>query len=135
MKRLTGVTVVLAGIAAIGGLFGMSEAGPAFRPGGGRLLAGDGVHDAVGVFVFCASGGSTGSSAGARYRRRGVAGASGARAWASVGVGRGSVQRHREHLELGHGAARAPLVWRTSCCIRRCHESRARNRVAWRFTR
>ena len=30
MKRLTGVTVVLAGIAAIGGLFGMSEAGPAF---------------------------------------------------------------------------------------------------------
>jgi len=29
MKRLTGVTVVLAGIAAIGGLFGMSEAGPA----------------------------------------------------------------------------------------------------------
>jgi len=30
MKRLTGVTVVLAGVAAIGGLFGMSEAGPAF---------------------------------------------------------------------------------------------------------
>jgi magnesium transporter len=30
MKRLTGVTVVLAGIAAVGGLFGMSEAGPAF---------------------------------------------------------------------------------------------------------
>jgi magnesium transporter len=30
MKRLTGVTVVLAGIAAIGGLFGMSEAGPSF---------------------------------------------------------------------------------------------------------
>jgi magnesium transporter len=29
MKRLTGVTVVLAGIAALGGLFGMSEAGPA----------------------------------------------------------------------------------------------------------
>ena len=33
MKRLTGVTVVLAGIAAIGGLFGMSEAGPAFAGG------------------------------------------------------------------------------------------------------
>ena len=33
MKRLTGVTVVLAGIAAIGGLFGMSEAGPAFDGG------------------------------------------------------------------------------------------------------
>jgi magnesium transporter len=37
MKRLTGVTVVLAGIAAIGGLFGMSEAGPAFD---GREAAG-----------------------------------------------------------------------------------------------
>jgi magnesium transporter len=31
MKRLTGVTVLLAGIGAIGGLFGMSEAGAAFR--------------------------------------------------------------------------------------------------------
>lgn len=30
MKRLTAVTVILAGIAAIGGIFGMSEAGPAF---------------------------------------------------------------------------------------------------------
>jgi magnesium transporter len=30
MKRLTAVTVILAGIAALGGLFGMSEAGPAF---------------------------------------------------------------------------------------------------------
>ena len=29
MKRLTGVTVVLAGVGALGGLFGMSEAGPA----------------------------------------------------------------------------------------------------------
>jgi len=34
MKRLTGVTVILAGIGAVGGLFGMSEAGPAF--GGGE---------------------------------------------------------------------------------------------------
>ena len=31
MKRLTGVTVVLATIAAISGIFGMSEAGPAFQ--------------------------------------------------------------------------------------------------------
>jgi magnesium transporter len=31
MKRLTAVTVVLAGIAAIGGIFGMSEAGSAFN--------------------------------------------------------------------------------------------------------
>jgi magnesium transporter len=30
MKRLTGVTVVLAGVAAFGGIFGMSEAGAAF---------------------------------------------------------------------------------------------------------
>ncbi len=30
MKRLTGVTVIVAGIGAIGGLFGMSEAGAAF---------------------------------------------------------------------------------------------------------
>ena len=34
MKRLTGVTVILAGIGAVGGLFGMSEAGPAL--GGGE---------------------------------------------------------------------------------------------------
>jgi magnesium transporter len=29
VKRLTGVTVVLAGVAALGGIFGMSEAAPA----------------------------------------------------------------------------------------------------------
>ena len=37
MKRLTGITVILAGIGALGGIFGMSEAGAAFaleaRPG------------------------------------------------------------------------------------------------------
>ena len=37
MKRLTGVTVVLTGIAAIGGIFGMSEAGTAL---GGKEAAG-----------------------------------------------------------------------------------------------
>jgi Mg2+ and Co2+ transporter CorA len=31
MKRLTGVTVVVAGVGAIGGIFGMSEAQSAFR--------------------------------------------------------------------------------------------------------
>jgi Mg2+ and Co2+ transporter CorA len=31
MKRLTGVTVILATIGAIGGIFGMSEAGAAFN--------------------------------------------------------------------------------------------------------
>ena len=30
MKRLTGVTVILAGIGAFAGIFGMSEAGSAF---------------------------------------------------------------------------------------------------------
>ncbi|MDR3545988.1 MAG: hypothetical protein P4L30_09520, partial [Candidatus Limnocylindrales bacterium] len=30
MKRLTGITVVLAGIGAFAGIFGMSEAGSAF---------------------------------------------------------------------------------------------------------
>jgi Mg2+ and Co2+ transporter CorA len=33
MKRLTGVTVILAGIGAIAGIFGMSEAGLAFSGG------------------------------------------------------------------------------------------------------
>jgi magnesium transporter len=31
MKRLTGVTVILAGIGAVAGIFGMSEAGAVFR--------------------------------------------------------------------------------------------------------
>ena len=30
MKRLTGVTVIVAGVGAIAGIFGMSEAGSAF---------------------------------------------------------------------------------------------------------
>jgi Mg2+ and Co2+ transporter CorA len=33
MKRLTGVTVILAGVGAIAGIFGMSEAGLAFSGG------------------------------------------------------------------------------------------------------
>ena len=35
MKRLTGVTVILAGIGAVGGLFGMSQATPALSGGEG----------------------------------------------------------------------------------------------------
>ena len=35
MKRLTGVTVILAGIGAVAGIFGMSEAGTALRGGEG----------------------------------------------------------------------------------------------------
>ena len=42
MKRLTGVTVILAGIGAVAGIFGMSEAGAALRRRrGGRVLARD----------------------------------------------------------------------------------------------
>jgi Mg2+ and Co2+ transporter CorA len=33
MKRLTGVTVIVAGIGAVAGIFGMSEAGLAFSGG------------------------------------------------------------------------------------------------------
>ena len=33
MKRLTGITVILAGIGAFAGIFGMSEAGAAFKLG------------------------------------------------------------------------------------------------------
>ena len=33
MKRLTGITVILAGIGAFAGIFGMSEAATAFTPG------------------------------------------------------------------------------------------------------
>ena len=40
MKRLTGVTVILAGIGAVAGIFGMSEAGTAFAEGRAeRVLA------------------------------------------------------------------------------------------------
>ena len=40
MKRLTGVTVILAGIGAVAGIFGMSEAGTALGGGGGRSGSG-----------------------------------------------------------------------------------------------
>ena len=46
MKRLTGVTVILAGIGAIGGLFGMSEAATALEG-----LAGSGFYITVGAMV------------------------------------------------------------------------------------
>ena len=40
MKRLTGVTVILAGIGAVAGIFGMSEAGTALNGGRGQRLLG-----------------------------------------------------------------------------------------------
>ena len=50
MKRLTGVTVILAGIGAVAGIFGMSEAGTAFAGGeaGGFWLVTLGRHRARG---------------------------------------------------------------------------------------
>ena len=41
MKRLTGVTVILAGIGAVAGIFGMSEAGARARRRRGQRLLGD----------------------------------------------------------------------------------------------
>lgn len=56
MKRLTGVTVVVAGIGAIGGLFGMSEAQNAFRaeegPGFWIVLVGSLVLSAIAVWFL-----------------------------------------------------------------------------------
>jgi magnesium transporter len=55
MKRLTGVTVILAGIGAIAGIFGMSEAGSAFagsEAGGFWLVTGGVTAAAVGAAVF-----------------------------------------------------------------------------------
>lgn len=54
MKRLTGITVVLAGIGAIAGIFGMSEAGPALlgsEAGGFWLVAVATVGIAFGVWA------------------------------------------------------------------------------------
>jgi magnesium transporter len=56
MKRLTGVTVILAGIGAIGGLFGMSEAATAFAGGEGSgfylIFAGTIILAIASVFVL-----------------------------------------------------------------------------------
>jgi magnesium transporter len=55
MKRLTGVTVILAGIGAVAGIFGMSEAGAVFRggeAGGFWLVSGATVLLAVGAAVI-----------------------------------------------------------------------------------
>src|SRR5215217_5002131 len=52
MKRLTGVTVILAGIGAVAGIFGMSEAGAAFNgaeAGGFWLVTGAVVLLAIGA--------------------------------------------------------------------------------------
>jgi magnesium transporter len=56
MKRLTGVTVILAGIGAIGGLFGMSEAATALAGGEGSgfyvILVGTILLAVVSIFIL-----------------------------------------------------------------------------------
>jgi len=55
MKRLTGVTVILAGVGAVAGVFGMSEAGTAFAGGeatGFWLVSGFAVLLAIGAAAF-----------------------------------------------------------------------------------
>ena len=56
MKRLTGVTVVVAGIGAIAGIFGMSEAQAAFRadegPGFWIITFGSMILAAIAVAVL-----------------------------------------------------------------------------------
>ncbi len=55
MKRLTGVTVILAGIGAVAGIFGMSEAGAAFAGGesiGFWIVAAGSVFVAVAAAVL-----------------------------------------------------------------------------------
>jgi len=60
MKRLTGVTVLLAGIGAIAGIFGMSEAGAAFRGG-----------EATGFWLVAIGSVVTAATAAVVLRRRG----------------------------------------------------------------
>ena len=85
MKRLTGVTVILAGIGAVAGIFGMSEAAHGDRRRGGDRVLGD--HRARGrgggAWRRSCCAGSTGSdgptvrpsrSSGARERRQGTRG-------------------------------------------------------------
>jgi magnesium transporter len=94
MKRLTGVTVILAGIGALGGIFGMSEAGPAFA--GGRRSS------RPPPWPRSSSAGSTGSDGsdrlladdGLRFRVGGRV------------VGRPDSPRLGEDLEQGRGAFR-----------------------------
>ncbi len=55
MKRLTGITVILAGIGAIAGIFGMSEAGTAFagaESAGFWIVAAITVAAATGLYTF-----------------------------------------------------------------------------------
>ena len=76
MKRLTGVTVVLAGIGAFAGIFGMSEAGLALAGGeaDGVLARRRADRPGRGASRCSCSGGSTGSDArrtpGRRYPQR-----------------------------------------------------------------
>ena len=111
MKRLTAVTAVLAGVGAVAGIFGMSEAAHAFdlRAGLGFWLVTGLVRDRWVSSSPGTSGGSTGSEGRRRARVRGCR----SRRAAAPGSGLlarrvADVVRLGEHLELGHGAPRVP---------------------------
>ena len=106
MKRLTGVTVILAGIGAVAGIFGMSEAGPTL--GGFWPVTGWPSLAAV-VAARCTCGGSTGSDAHRLapepVRRRRLAGPGfGLRVGVRHRVGGLDGQRHRDDLGLADRA-------------------------------
>ena len=122
MKRLTGVTVILAGIGAIAGIFGMSEAGAGvLGRRGARLLGG---HRRDGRRSRrsrpCSSAGSTGSRAGAAEVAGG--GSCARLSWLGAPVSRrpagwpsggrrrgrpGRAEELRDDLQLGPRALRA----------------------------
>ena len=141
MKRLTGVTVILAGIGAVAGIFGMSEAGAAFSGARGRrVLARDGVRRRRSRSRrprSCA--GSTGSEPRPSRPRRGVelaaetgCGVGWAAAW-SAGSG---AQRHRRRPGASVGVPFGPSdVWSQSFSVLRDERRRRSRRLGtWRRT-
>ena len=114
MKRLTGVTVILAGIGAIAGIFGMSEAGASPSPDGEAtgfwLVTADRASARRSRRSSCA--GSTGSEPaprrGRRARRR-LAADDRFRLRVGCGVvGRAAAERLGEDLERGSACLSAP---------------------------
>ena len=130
MKRLTGVTVILAGIGAVAGIFGMSEAGAALRRRGGRrVLVGHRGRRRLAVGRGRrSSAGSTGSRPprqADRLRRRRRGAASGAR--------RPGRRPRRTAARRGPGSCRASRagpsdVWSQSCSLRRRSSASSRSR-------
>ena len=130
MKRLTGVTVILAGIGAIAGIFGMSEAGTALGGGeaGGFWLdhRDRGRDGGSGRRRSCAR--STGSRAGYGRRPPGAA-SGGADAWSEASCDSGSATT----WSLPDGAAPGPPT-SAARAARGRPSRRRRGSVWWRRT-